>query len=88
MPFNQRLKIFEAINGSSIHQSLSTTSSQVGAESGSSVTGFSSVVPTYVLCGFTVNLYNTSVVAYILGEIEKQIQLRKAITNKSDETDL
>lgn len=29
MPFNQRLKIFEAINGSSIHQSLSTTTSQV-----------------------------------------------------------
>lgn len=29
MPFNQRLKIFEAINGSSIHQSLATASSQV-----------------------------------------------------------
>jgi len=28
MPFNQRLKIFEAIKGSKIHQSLATTSSQ------------------------------------------------------------
>ena len=28
MPFNQRLKIFEAIKGSSIHQSLATPSSQ------------------------------------------------------------
>jgi hypothetical protein len=30
MPFNQRLKIFEAIHGSAIHQSLATASSQVG----------------------------------------------------------
>ena len=29
MPFNQRLKIFEAIKGSTIHQSLATPSSQV-----------------------------------------------------------
>ena len=29
MPFNQRLKIFEAIKGSTIHQSLSTPSSEV-----------------------------------------------------------
>jgi len=29
MPFNQRLKIIDAINGSSIHQSLSTMSSQI-----------------------------------------------------------
>jgi len=28
MPFNQRLKVFEAIKGSSIHQSLATPSSQ------------------------------------------------------------
>ena len=29
MPFNQRIKVIEAINGSSIHQSLSTISSQI-----------------------------------------------------------
>ena len=29
MPFNQRLKIFEAIKGSTIHQSLATPSSEV-----------------------------------------------------------
>ena len=30
MPLNQRLKIFEAIKGSAIHQSLATPSSEVG----------------------------------------------------------